>query len=177
MPETRLPSLPRVAAGRCRCAHPRARSSGTSWCGRSADSWCRSCRRAPISPSETSPFDLQTLRDEVRAARAEAPVVLAVALSTRVLHEPVGAPRRLRVVAELHDRIGTLALLLRQRHDRRVVFALVVRGRRCATSPVVAQLIADVSSCAVVVRPILLRIVRLGAQRDRSVTGIWNVPP
>ena len=53
----------------------------------------------------------------------------------RVLHESVGAPRRLRVVADLHDGVGALALLLRERHDGRVV----TRARRLRTPVLTPQ--------------------------------------
>src|SRR5688572_14898356 len=64
--------------------------------------------------------DLQALRYAVRAARADAAVLLARAVDLDgVLHEAVRAPAPLRVVADLHDGVGALALLLRQRHDER----------------------------------------------------------
>src|SRR5690606_17175071 len=63
--------------------------------------------------------DLEPVRDAILAARADAPVLVAVAVERRrFLREAVGAEARLRVVADLHDRVGTLALLLRQRHGR-----------------------------------------------------------
>ncbi len=68
----------------------------------------------------------------IRAAHAEAAVVLAVlGLRHGVLRERVAAPGRERVEAHLHDRIGALALLLRQRHD-----AASCRGASSFLTPV-----------------------------------------
>ncbi len=89
----------------------------------------------------------------------------------RVLHEAVGAPAALRVVADLHDGVGALALLLRQRHDQRVVTTFVPAHAR-ADAPVLVQPIRDVdlvrargeAECR-------LAVIRLGAQRDALGDG------
>ncbi len=75
--------------------------------------------------------DAQALGEAIGAADADPAVVLAVARGRDgILDEAVAAPGRSRVVGELEDRVGALALLLRQRHDRRVVGPLVVADSR-----------------------------------------------
>jgi hypothetical protein len=103
--------------------------------------------------------EAEPLAEAIRAAGAEASVVLAVSvLRQRLLRKSVGAPRGARVVADLGHAIRSVALFLRQRHDRRLVLALIV-AHAGAQAPGAGELVADVE---------LLRRIR-----DQSREPLW----
>src|SRR6185503_13265009 len=109
----------------------------------------------------------------VRPARPDAAVLLARAFDRdRVLHEAVGAPAAVRVVADLHDGVGALALLLRQRNHSRVVAALV-RAHAARYAPVFVERVGDVELVGARGEPELgAARVGLRAQRDPVGHGV-----
>ena len=93
----RKPGCPGELAGRRRPARSPAHSSGRGWSARNTGSWCRVLPPTPEVAVGHLPVDLEAFRRTIRAARADAPVVLtAAARRDRVLDEAVGAPRGTR---------------------------------------------------------------------------------
>ena len=88
--------------------------------------------------------DLQFFGYLVGAAKT-GPGILATrpGYRQRVLHEAVDVPVGFRVVTDLDDRVRTLAFVLRQRHEHRVIDALVHPVAQ-ADVPILTELVADI---------------------------------
>src|SRR5215472_19012442 len=81
---------------------------------------------------------------DVRAARADAIVILtAAACGDCALYEAIGAPGGAGIELNLYNRIRALALLLRQRNNRRMIPSQVVANAG-AHAPSFGQFVADV---------------------------------
>jgi hypothetical protein len=121
---------------------------------------------------------LEAVGDTVGAARADAAVVLAIAVARDgVLRVAVGTPPAERVVGRAQHGIGTIALHLGQRHDRRGVLAAVLAHAR-AQQPVVGNLVAEVELGGAGVETLLaLGLIELAVEVQPAGQQGCSVPP
>src|SRR6478609_3521830 len=110
-------------------------------------------------------IDPETLRQAIGSAHADAAVVWTAAAGCDcVLAEDVSAPGVAGAVFYLRDRVRALALLLGQRHNRRIVLTHIV-AHAGAEAPSVGHLIGQVQFHRPRIKPLVLRpLIGLGHQ-------------